>query len=45
MKLEQLDFNTDQLAKMQERQRLSVVLSVCQCLLLAGLIAVVLFRG
>lgn len=44
MKLEQLDFSSDQLAKMQERQRLGNVLAVCQCLLLAGLIAAVLWR-
>lgn len=44
MKLDQLDFNNDQLAKMQERQRLGNVLAVCQCLLLVVLICIVLVK-
>ncbi|MDI1263853.1 MAG: hypothetical protein PS018_11410 [bacterium] len=44
MKLEHLDFANDQLAKVLERQRLGVVLAVCQCLLLVALIAAVLLK-
>jgi hypothetical protein len=45
MKLDQLDFSNDQLAKVQERQRLGNVLAVCQCLLLIGVILILLARS
>lgn len=44
VKLEQLDFSNEQLAKALERQRLGNVLAVCQCLLLLAVLAVLLLK-
>lgn len=44
MQLDHLDFSNADLARLQERQRLANVLSVCQCLLLAAVLVVLLWR-
>jgi hypothetical protein len=44
VKLENLDFSNEQLAKALERQRLGNVLAVCQCLLLLAVLAILLLK-
>lgn len=44
MKLDYLDFDQAKLDQARERQRLGNVLAVCQCLLLALIAAILLFK-